>query len=37
LPAALAKLPEAERKPWQQFWSNVDALRKKLDAPTPKK
>ena len=28
-PAALAKLPEAERKQWQSFWADVDALLKK--------
>jgi hypothetical protein len=27
-PAALAKLPEAERKEWQQFWADVRALLK---------
>jgi serine/threonine-protein kinase len=25
-PAALARLPEAERKPWQALWADVDAL-----------
>ena len=25
-PAALAKLPEAERQEWQKLWSEVDAL-----------
>jgi hypothetical protein len=25
-PDTLAKLPEAERQPWQQFWQEVEAL-----------
>jgi serine/threonine-protein kinase len=28
-PAALAKLPETERKTWQQFWREVEALHQK--------
>ncbi len=30
--AALAKLPEAERKDWQALWADVDALLKKAQA-----
>ena len=29
-PAELAKLPEAERQAWQQFWFDVDALLKEM-------
>jgi eukaryotic-like serine/threonine-protein kinase len=28
-PAALAKLPEAERKDWQKLWKEVEALRRR--------
>jgi hypothetical protein len=28
-PEALAKLPEAERRPWQQLWADVEALRQR--------
>jgi hypothetical protein len=28
-PEALDRLPEAERKGWQAFWADVDALIKK--------
>jgi hypothetical protein len=31
--AALAKLPEEERKAWQELWADVEALRKKASAP----
>jgi hypothetical protein len=29
---ALAKLPEAERQVWQQFWGEVETLRQKAAA-----
>jgi tetratricopeptide (TPR) repeat protein/tRNA A-37 threonylcarbamoyl transferase component Bud32 len=29
---ALAKLPETERRPWQQLWTDVEALRKKAQS-----
>jgi hypothetical protein len=33
---ALAMLPEAERVAWQQFWAEVETLRKKAaDANSP--
>jgi hypothetical protein len=33
---ALAKLPEAERPPWQKLWAEVEALRKRTaKAPEP--
>ena len=32
---ALAKLPEAEQKPWQMLWADVDALLAKAKAQTP--
>jgi hypothetical protein len=31
--AALKKLPEAERKKWQDLWTAVDRLLKKADRP----
>jgi tetratricopeptide (TPR) repeat protein len=31
-PAALAKLPEAERDAWKKLWADVEALRKRCDA-----
>ena len=31
--AALAKLPEAERKQWQALWAEVDALLQKVGKP----
>ncbi len=34
-PAALARLPEAERDAWKKLWSDVDDLLKKLEAPVP--
>jgi tetratricopeptide (TPR) repeat protein len=34
--AALAKLPEAERPPWQKLWADVEALRQRAaKAPEP--
>jgi hypothetical protein len=30
-PDALAKLPEAEREPWQQLWTDVAALLKRAE------
>jgi hypothetical protein len=27
--AALARLPEAERQKWQQFWQEVEALKRR--------
>ena len=33
---ALAKLPETERKDWQSLWANVEALRKRAEALTPR-
>jgi hypothetical protein len=36
-PAALAKLPEAERLEWQKFWKEVEALRVNAKAEQPKK
>jgi hypothetical protein len=35
-PEALPRLPEAERRDWQQLWQEVDALRQRATAP-PKK
>ena len=32
-PAALAKLPEAEREECRKLWADVDALLKKTEAP----
>ena len=32
---ALAKMPEPERKDWQAFWADVDALLKKAEPPKP--
>ena len=32
---ALAKLPEAERKVWQAFWAEVDALLKRAKGKNP--
>jgi hypothetical protein len=32
-PDALARLPEEERRAWQQFWEEVEALRKRADKP----
>jgi hypothetical protein len=34
--AALAHIPEAERKEWQKFWADVDALLKKIEASDAK-
>jgi hypothetical protein len=31
-PAALAKLPEAERQAWQGLWADVAALHKRTEA-----
>jgi tetratricopeptide (TPR) repeat protein/serine/threonine protein kinase len=37
-PEALARLPEAERRPWQQFWDDAAALRARaLAKPAPEK
>ncbi len=33
-PAALAKLPEAERPDWQKLWQEVEALRQRAAAPS---
>jgi hypothetical protein len=30
---ALAKLPEAERQPWQKLWIEVEALRQRAAKP----
>ena len=30
---ALARLPEGERKQWQQLWQEVEALRKRAGGP----
>jgi tetratricopeptide (TPR) repeat protein len=35
-PEALKKLPEAERRRWQQLWQDVEALRQRAAAPAPK-
>jgi hypothetical protein len=32
---ALAKLPEAERATWQQFWADVDALLQRVEPKAP--
>jgi hypothetical protein len=32
---ALARLPEAERKDWQQLWEEVEALRRRAAEPPP--
>jgi hypothetical protein len=31
-PAALAKLPEDERRQWQKLWDDVEALRQRAAA-----
>ena len=33
--AALAKLPEAERKEWQGLWGDVKALLERAQRPAP--
>ena len=33
--AALAKLPEAERKEWQGLWEDVKALLERAQSKTP--
>jgi hypothetical protein len=35
-PAALAKMPEAERADWQKLWADVEALVKKSGAGVSK-
>jgi hypothetical protein len=32
-PGRLAKLPEAERQDWQNFWASVEKLRKQASTP----
>ncbi len=34
--AALAKLPEAERREWRKLWEDVEALRKRAADPQPR-
>jgi hypothetical protein len=36
-PQALARLPEAERQPWQQFWDDIGALLARAHAKKPEK
>ena len=30
---ALARLPDEERKQWERFWSNVDAMLRRVSEP----
>jgi hypothetical protein len=32
-PDALARLPDEERKQWERFWSDVDALLRRVNQP----
>jgi hypothetical protein len=36
-PEALARLPEAERQPWQKLWDEVIDLLNQAQAKTPEK